>query len=60
MNAELLTAEELGAELRVRPSTVKQWARAGRIPEVWLSSRVRRFRLEAVLKALGKTKPARC
>ena len=54
MAAELLTADELADRLRVSASTVKEWAREGRIPEVRLSRRVRRFNYEEVLAAAGR------
>ena len=50
-----LTAEELGAHLRLRPSTVKTWARTGRIPARRLTQRVVRFDLEEVQRALAMT-----
>ena len=52
MASDLLTTEELAAYLRVQPSTVKEWARQRRIPELRLSPHVRRFRLDEVLRAL--------
>ena len=48
----LLTADELAAELRIRPSTVRDWARKRLIPEVRLSRKVRRYELVAVVEAL--------
>lgn len=47
-----MKAEELAAHLRVRPSTVKRWAQAGRIPATRLSRRVLRFNLDEVATAL--------
>jgi excisionase family DNA binding protein len=49
---ELLTAEQLAHRLQVSPRTVKQWARTGRIPELRLSAKVRRFDLAEVVQAL--------
>ena len=49
---ELLTAHELADRLAVRPSTVRKWARQGRIPEVALSPNVRRFDYGSVVAAL--------
>lgn len=56
---DLLTATEIAKHLRVQPSTVKEWARRRRIPQVRLSPRVRRFRLKDVIAALEgkKRKP---
>lgn len=47
-----LTAEELAVHLRLRPSTVKAWAREGRIPVIRPTKRVARFDLEAVIRVL--------
>lgn len=52
---ELLTAEELADRLKVSPRTVKEWARAGRIPEVRLSAKVRRFLLTEVIRVMPKS-----
>jgi excisionase family DNA binding protein len=49
---KLLTAHELAARLAVRPSTIRKWARQGRIPEVFLTRKVRRFDFGAVVAAL--------
>lgn len=40
---DLVTADELAVRLRVRPDTVRRWARAGLIPSIRLSAKVRRF-----------------
>lgn len=52
---ELLTAEELATRLRVRPGTIRVWARRGRIPSVRLSPKVVRFDFGAVIMAAGAT-----
>lgn len=49
---DLLKAGELAKRLRVSTDTVRRWAREGRIPEVQLSRKVRRFREVEVLAAL--------
>lgn len=49
---ELLTAEEVAARLRVRPDTIRKWARAGRIPKVTVSPKVVRFCLADVLATI--------
>ena len=49
---DLLTADEMAQRLRVRPATVKTWARSGRIPTVRLSPKVIRYDAEAVVAAL--------
>lgn len=48
----LMTAADLAARLGVRPSTVHDWHRAGRIPGRRLSHRVLRFDLAEVVAAL--------
>ncbi len=52
MQAELLTAEELAERLRVRPNTVKVWARRGLIPSVHVTPKVVRFDAAEVVRAL--------
>lgn len=50
---ELLTAAQLAERLKVRPSTVREWAKTGRIPEIRISAKVRRFdpvEVDAVLR----------
>jgi excisionase family DNA binding protein len=54
----LLTARELGERLAVSPSTVIQWAKAGRIPEVRPSPRIRRFDYADVMAALKRQRCA--
>ena len=55
---ELLTAEELADRLRVRPETVRTWARRGTIPAVRLSPKVIRFDLQAVVEAMTSRRTA--
>jgi len=52
--SELLTAEELAGRLQVRPSTIRRWAREGRIPTKRLTSKVVRYDLAAVVQAMSK------
>ncbi len=54
MAKEFLTADELAERLAVRPGTIRQWARAGKIPEVYVSPKVRRFDWAAVVEALER------
>ena len=55
---EFLTARQLAAVLQVSESTVRRLAREGRIPSVRLTSRLIRFNLKAVFRALdGTAKP---
>lgn len=51
---ELLTAAQLAERLKVRPSTVREWAKTGRIPEIRISAKVRRFDLAEVDAALRR------
>ena len=53
---DLLTAEELAERLHVRPSTVREWARRGRIPTVRLSPKVVRYDLSAVVESVGQAR----
>jgi excisionase family DNA binding protein len=49
---DLLTAAEIADRLRVRPSTILEWQRSGRIPSIRLSHKVLRFNLGDVVTAL--------
>lgn len=51
-HAELLDARGLAAKLGVSVGTVNRWTRAGRIPVLRLSRKVRRFRLPDVVDAI--------
>jgi excisionase family DNA binding protein len=51
---DLLTAAELADRLRVKPSTVLDWHRSGRIPSRRLSPKVLRFNLHDVVRAMEK------
>jgi excisionase family DNA binding protein len=53
MSAEFLTKEDLARRLGVRPGTIREWVRRGRIPEIRFSPKVRRFDLEKVVAALS-------
>ena len=52
--SELLTAEELAGRLQVRPSTIRRWAREGRIPTTRLTPKVVRYDLAAVVHTMSK------
>ena len=52
MTGALLTVEELAERLAISPRTVIELARTGRIPEIRLGPRTRRFDFEAVLSAV--------
>ena len=52
---EFLTARQLAEVLQVSESTVRRLAREGRIPCVRLTSRLVRFNLKAVYRALDGT-----
>ena len=49
---ELLTADELADRLQLRPSTIRRWAREGRIPAVRVTAKVVRYDLADVLQAM--------
>lgn len=51
----LVTAEDIGDRVRVKATTVKRWAREGRIPSLRLTGRVLRFDPVAVEEALRNT-----
>ena len=48
----LLTTRELADRLRVKPKTIWQWARDGRIPVYRIGQQTLRFRLVEVLAKL--------
>ena len=49
---DLFTADQLAEHLQIRPSTVRLWARTGKIPVRILSPKVQRFDLADVLAAI--------
>ncbi len=49
---EFLTARQIAEVLQVSESTVRKLAREGRIPAVRLTSRLTRYNLQSVLRAL--------
>ena len=53
---DLLTAEELAGRLHVRPSTVREWARRGKIPTVRLSPKVVRYSVAAVIQTVSNAR----
>ena len=52
MQDDLLSTTELARRLGIRPQTIRNWVLQGKIPELHLSHKVRRFDLGAVLRAL--------
>ena len=48
----LLTAKELAARLKVKPSTVREWMRRGVIPAIKLTPKVVRFDLDQVVESM--------
>ena len=55
---ELLTADELGERLRVRPDTIKIWARDGIIPSVRITGKVVRYDFaDVIAKIKGEPPP---
>ena len=51
---EVLTTDELARRLKVKPGTVKVWARLGRIPAIRVNAKVLRFDVRDVLDALRR------
>jgi excisionase family DNA binding protein len=56
--SELLTAAELAARLRVKSTTIREWEREGVIPSIRINSKVIRYDVEAVIKALSDRQEA--
>lgn len=57
--SELLTAAEMAARLRIKPTTLQEWAREGRVPSVRITPKVIRFDADAVILSLsGDKRPA--
>ena len=52
MKEELLTYAELAQKLKVRPSTVKAWAKASQIPAIRVGAKIIRFDYPEVVEAL--------
>lgn len=52
MIQELLTTREIARRLQLSATTIRVWAREGRIPAVRVSTNRLRFEWEAVLRAL--------
>jgi excisionase family DNA binding protein len=52
MQDDLLSTTELARRLGIRPQTIRNWVLQGKIPELRLSHKVRRFRWKDVLRAL--------
>ena len=50
---ELLTAAEIAVMLKLKPSTVRVWAREGLIPSLRLTPKTLRFQLDRVLAAIS-------
>lgn len=50
----LVTADEIAVRLRVRPGTVRDWARRGIIPSVKLGAKTIRYSPSAVVEALSR------
>lgn len=52
MNDELITAEELGKRLRIRPATIRLWTRDGIVPAIRITGKVIRYDAVEVVAAL--------
>ena len=55
-NEKILSTKEIAWELQVQPATIRRWVREGRIPEIRISLKVRRYNLEDILSALQRQK----
>lgn len=53
---QLLTTRELASRLRVSPTTVRHWTRAGLIPAIKIKSNVFRYDFTVVRAALERTR----
>ena len=56
MSSEMLSAEELGSRLKLRPNTLLAWARRGKIPSVKLGRKTVRFDYAAVVAVIDKAR----
>ncbi len=54
MKTELLTAEELGNRLKLKPETIRTWARKGLIPSLHPTTKTLRFDFQSVLSTIDK------
>ncbi len=57
--AELLTTEEIAERLRLRPDTIRLWARDGMIPAIRITGKVIRYDPVEVERALRRRSAAR-
>lgn len=53
MENEILTANELATRLKLKPETIRVWAREGRIPSIRPTQKILRFDLQKVLQAIS-------
>ncbi len=51
---ELLTKEQLGRLIGVRPGTIGRWSREGKIPRIVISRKIIRYDASAVIAAIRK------
>lgn len=54
MTTRYVSVDEVAAALSLAPTTITTWARAGKIPSLKVSPKLRRYDLNAVLEALGR------
>jgi excisionase family DNA binding protein len=52
---ELLTADEMAKKVRLKPATVLEWARLGKIPSVRVNAKTVRFDPADVVAAMKET-----
>ena len=57
MSDDLLTAAELAHRLKVKPGTIREWTRIGKIPARRLSHKVIRYCLAEVVASLESASP---
>ena len=51
---EFLTVEQAALLLKIQPSTVKEWARAGKIPGSFKVGKTWRFNRRVMLEEMGR------
>ena len=53
---EIVTADELARRMQLRPQTIREWARSGKIPCMRPTGKTVRFDFDRVLKALSDSR----
>lgn len=52
MDSDLLTKEQIGKRLSIKPETIARLARQGKIPQIKISHKIVRYDYSAVIAAL--------